>query len=54
MPNNLDQYQASNNKHGLEMRDLLEILKDKQQSFYYSDVLILNGRTLGEFINGRN
>ena len=54
MPNNLDHFRPSNNKQGLEMRDLLELLKDKPQEFYYSDVLVPNGKTLNEFITGRS
>ena len=34
------------------MRQLLEHLKDKDLSNYYSDVLIPNGKTLKDFIGG--
>jgi hypothetical protein len=54
MPNNNDHFLPSNNRKGLEMRDLLELLKDKEPSFYYSDVLIPNGAVLNDFIQGRN
>lgn len=50
MPNNNDYFKASNNKPNLEMRDLLELLKDKNSSFYYSDILIPNGAVLNDFI----
>lgn len=50
MPNNNDYFKASNNKPNLEMRDLLELLKDKDSSFYYSDILIPNGAILNDFI----
>lgn len=50
MPNNNDHFSHSQNKAGLEMRDLLELLKDKDSGFYYSDVLILSGATLADFI----
>ena len=53
MPNNNDHFSHSLNKPGLEMRDLLELLKDKEPSFYYSDVLIPNGAVLDDFIKGR-
>jgi hypothetical protein len=53
MPNNNDHFNPSLNRLGFEMRDLLELLKDKEPSYYYSDVLIPNGTVLGEFINGR-
>ena len=52
MDNNNDHYRATNNKQGLEMRDLLELLKDKTPEYYYSDILIPSRSTLGEFITG--
>jgi hypothetical protein len=51
MPNNNDHFRPSNNKQCLEMRDLLEIMKKKSQDFWYSDILIPNGKTLHDFIN---
>ena len=54
MPNNLDHFRPDNNKLGLEMRDLLELLKDKTQEFYYSDALVPNGKILNDFITGRS
>lgn len=50
MPNNNDHFNHSLNKSGLEMRDLLEVLKDKEPEFYYSDVLIPSGAVLEDFI----
>lgn len=50
MPNNDDYYSPKNNRQGLEFRDLLEQLKDKDPGHYYSDVLIPNGDTLQDFI----
>lgn len=50
MPNNDDHYSAKNNRKGLEFRDLLEEMKDKRPSDYYSDVLIPNEDTLKKFI----
>lgn len=50
MPNNNDYFNNSHNKPNLEMRDLLELLKNKNPSFYYSDILILNGAVLNDFI----
>jgi len=35
---------------GLEMRELLEFLKDKPPEYYYSDILIPSNMTLGDFI----
>ena len=52
MPNNNDHYTPSSNKKGLEMRSLLELLKDKEPGFYYSDVLVSNGKTLNDFMKG--
>lgn len=50
MPNNNDYFRNSYNKLNLEMRDLLELLKNKNPSFYYSDILIPNGAVLNDFI----
>jgi hypothetical protein len=50
MPNNNDHFEPLHNKQKLEMRDLLELLKDKDQAFYYSDILISNRATLNDFI----
>jgi len=48
--NNNHSFTPSNNKLGLEMRDLLELLKDKQQSYYYEHILLPSGKILGDFI----
>jgi hypothetical protein len=53
MPNNNDHFRPELNKRKLGMRDLLELLKDKEPAFYYSDVLISNGATLNDFIYER-
>jgi hypothetical protein len=50
MDNNNDHFTPSNNKPGLEMRDLLELLRDKPPEFYYSDVLVQSKQTLGDFL----
>ena len=50
MPNNNDYFSPSNNKLGLEMRNLLELLKDKSSEFYYTDILIKNGAVLNDFM----
>ncbi len=52
IPNGDHSFNALNNKLGLQYRDLLEHLKDKDPSYYYSDVLIPNGKTLKDFIGG--
>jgi hypothetical protein len=51
IPNNLHNFQTSDNKLNLEMRALLELLINKSPAFYYSDVLIPTKKTLGDFIN---
>ena len=51
MDNNNDYFKPINNKLELEMRDLLELIRDKTLEYYYSDILIPSGQTLGEFIN---
>lgn len=53
MDNNNDYFQTSNNKLGLEMRDLLELLRDKPPEYYYSNILIPSRQTLGDFIKER-
>ena len=50
MPNNDDYFKAENNRQKMELRTLLEHLKDKDPSYYYSDVLIPNGQTISDFI----
>ena len=50
MSNNNDHFNSSNNKPRLEMRDLLELLKDKPPGYYYEHILMPSGTTLGEFI----
>lgn len=53
MDNNNDHFKPSNNKLGLEMRDLLELLRDKPPEYYYSNILIPSRQTLGDFIKER-
>ena len=52
IPNGDHSFSVLNNKLGLQYRDLMEHLKDKDPSYYYSDVLIPNGKTLKDFIGG--
>lgn len=52
MPNNNDMFNPKSNRLGLSYRELLEHLKDKDSSYYYSDVLTPDGKTFGNFING--
>ena len=53
LPNNDDQFSAVNNRLHAGYRDLLELLKDKTPGFYYSDILVEDGKTLKTFLNGR-
>ena len=50
-PNNNDLYSSGNNKLNLEYRDLLEQLKGKEPSVYYSHVLKEKHQTLKDFMN---
>ena len=52
IPNGDHSFNVLNNKLNLQYRDLLEHLKDKEPSYYYSDVLIPNKKTLKDFIGG--
>lgn len=51
MPDNNDRYSPERTKLNMEYRDMLEFLKNKDEKFYYSDVLIPTGKTLSDFIN---
>ena len=53
LPNNDDLYSRDNNRLHAEYRDLLEQMKGKTPSHYYTDVLVEDGRTLKDFLNGR-
>ena len=52
IPNNNDHFNKDHNQKGLEYRDLLELLKDKDPTYYYTDILVPNGSTLQDFFNG--
>lgn len=53
MPNNNDMFSETHNRLHLGYRDLLEHLKDKPPAYYYTDVLIPDGKRLKDFLNGR-
>lgn len=53
IPNNDDFFKVSHNRLHMPHRELLEHLKDKEPAYYYTDVLVENGKTLSDFINGR-
>ena len=50
MPNNNDYFSKEHNKLRAEFRDLLEQMKDKTPSHYYTDVLVENRGTLKDFL----
>ena len=50
MPNNNDMFSASHNRLILPYRELLEHLKGREPAYYYSDILIPDGKTLKDFI----
>lgn len=50
IPNNFDSYCVEANQLGLDYRDLMEHLKDKEPAYYYTDILVPNGETLAQFI----
>lgn len=53
LPDNDDMYSPDRNKLGLGHMELLEHLKDKEPAYYYTDILVPNGKTLAEFLGGR-
>lgn len=52
IPDNDDMFSPERNKLRLGHKELMEHLKDKEPAYYYTDVLIPNGKTLGDFIGG--
>lgn len=52
IPDNDDMFSAERNRLGLGHKELMEHLKDKEPAYYYTDVLIPNGKTLGDFVGG--
>ena len=52
-PNNDHMYSQNKNRQNLLYRDLLELLKDKEPSYYYEHILVPTGGTLQGFIDGR-
>lgn len=53
LPNNDDLYSEQNNRLHAGFRDLLEQMKNKTPSHYYTDVLVESGRTLKDFLARR-
>ena len=50
LPDNDDMFYSAHNQKGLDHKALLEHLKDKDPSYYYTDILVPNGRTLSDFV----
>ena len=46
-------YDREHNRLKLSHGELLEHLKDKDPAYYYTDILVSNGKTLGDFISRR-
>lgn len=53
LPDNDDMYDREHNRLKLSHGELLEHLKDKNPAYYYTDILVSNGKTLGDFISRR-
>lgn len=54
LPDNDEMYDHEKNRLRLSHPELLEHLKDKDPAYYYSDILIPNGKTLQNFIDRRD
>ena len=54
MPNNDDYFKQHHNKLDMDMRGILEHLKDKTPEYYYQEVLNPSPKTLKDFINFQN
>lgn len=52
MPNNDDYFSETDNRLGYSQAQLMQYLKDKEPEFYYTDVLMPNGKTLQDFLGG--
>ena len=50
MPDNNDRYSPDRTNLNMEYRTMLEFLRDKNEKFYYENVLIPTGKTLSDFI----
>ena len=53
LPDNDDMYDREHNRLKLSHGELREQLKDKDPTYYYTDILVSNGKTLGDFISRR-
>jgi len=53
LPNNDHMFSRSNNKPKMLYRDLLELLKDKEPSYYYEHILIPMNAGLQDFIDDK-
>ena len=53
LPDNDDMFDRRHNRKELEHKELMELLRDKDPAYYYTDILVPNGRTLSDFISRR-
>ena len=53
LPDNDDMFDRRHNRKELERKELMELLRDKDPAYYYTDILVPNRRTLSDFINRR-
>ena len=53
LPDNDDMFDREHNRLKLGHLELLEHLKDKDPAYYYTDILVPNTHTLGEFVYRR-
>jgi len=53
LPNNDDRYSSGDNRLNWEYRELLEQMKNKPASYYYTDILKESSRTLKDFMKWR-
>lgn len=52
LPDNDDMFHSNHNALRLGHRELMEHLKDKTPEYYYTNILLPNGKTLGSFCEG--
>ena len=53
LPDNDDMFDRRHNRKELERKELMELSRDKDPAYYYTDILVPNRRTLSDFINRR-
>jgi hypothetical protein len=53
IPDNDDMFRRECNQKCMNHREIMEHLKDKDPAYYYTDILVSNGKKLKDFISGR-